>query len=63
MLIMVLAHARATGDGSLIDRYVRSTRLIHSRYIYMPEQYQLLKEWADYLANNTMPLDATQCVH
>ncbi|GJE95240.1 DUF5127 and DUF1793 domain-containing protein [Phanerochaete sordida] len=39
MLIMVLAHARASGDGSLISQY-----------------YQLLKQWADYLVNNTSPL-------
>ncbi|KAJ3538099.1 hypothetical protein NM688_g6567 [Phlebia brevispora] len=39
IIIMSLAHARATGDGSLISRF-----------------YPLLKTWADFLANNSLPL-------
>ncbi|KAJ3539023.1 hypothetical protein NM688_g6428 [Phlebia brevispora] len=38
MLVMSLAHARATGDGSLINGY-----------------YPLLKLWATYLVNNSLP--------
>ncbi|KAF9007842.1 hypothetical protein BDQ17DRAFT_1350037 [Cyathus striatus] len=37
MLIMVLAHAMKSGDGSLLSRY-----------------YGLLKQWADYLEQNTL---------
>ncbi|KAJ7915217.1 hypothetical protein B0H13DRAFT_2658900 [Mycena leptocephala] len=37
MLILVLAHARSSGDGSLIGKY-----------------YNLLKQWADYLATNAL---------
>ncbi|KAJ7779914.1 hypothetical protein B0H16DRAFT_1359620 [Mycena metata] len=37
MLILALAHARSSGDGSLIGRY-----------------YPLLKQWADYLSNNSL---------
>ncbi|KAJ3555355.1 hypothetical protein NM688_g2626 [Phlebia brevispora] len=43
MLIMSLAHARATGDGSLINGY-----------------YPLLKLWATYLVNNSLPLTSDQ---
>ncbi|KAF8993231.1 hypothetical protein BDQ17DRAFT_1331822 [Cyathus striatus] len=37
MLIMVLAHAMKSGDGSLLSRY-----------------YDLLKQWANYLEQNTL---------
>ncbi|KAJ3539402.1 hypothetical protein NM688_g6366 [Phlebia brevispora] len=43
MLIMSLAHARATGDGNLINGY-----------------YPLLKLWATYLVNNSLPLTSGQ---
>ncbi|GJE94471.1 hypothetical protein PsYK624_106410 [Phanerochaete sordida] len=43
MLIMTVAHARATGDGSLIGAY-----------------YPVLKQWADYLVNNTSPMPSNQ---
>ncbi|GJE94479.1 hypothetical protein PsYK624_106490 [Phanerochaete sordida] len=44
MLIMTIAHARATGDGSLIRAY----------------DYTLLKQWADYLVNNTSSMPPNQ---
>ncbi|PSS38026.1 hypothetical protein PHLCEN_2v111 [Hermanssonia centrifuga] len=43
MLIMALAHAKASGDGSLLSRY-----------------YGLLKNWADYLVDNSSPLPEGQ---
>jgi hypothetical protein len=59
---MTYAHARASGDGSLISRYVR-TRLV----FVLPRtnnigQYSLLTSWADYLSNSTL-LIHNQCVH
>ncbi|KAF9007841.1 hypothetical protein BDQ17DRAFT_1323784 [Cyathus striatus] len=47
MLIMTLAHAMKSGDGSLILRY-GATDLV--QYL----QYDLLKGWADYLDKNTL---------
>ncbi len=61
MLIMTYAHARATGDGGLISRYVR-TKLISSNCENQPTgQYSLLTSWADYLSNSTL-FNQNQCV-
>ncbi len=53
MLIMTYAHARASGDGSLITRYVR-TELLFAPVNNNTGQYSLLSSWADYLSNSTL---------
>ncbi len=54
MLIMTYAYARASGDGSLISRYVCQA----SNFPLMgPDelgQYKLLTSWADYLIASTL---------
>jgi hypothetical protein len=54
MLIMTYAYARASGDGSLISRYVRQD----STFCLMrPDelgQYTLLTSWSDYLSASTL---------
>ncbi len=55
MLIMTYAHARASGDVSLITRYVRIQLLLgccksHNK----AGQYPLLASWADYLSGSTL---------
>ena len=63
MLIMTYAHARASGDDSLITKYVR-TKLVLSIFgeLTKPEQYSLLTSWAEYLSNATLSINE-QCVH
>ena len=57
MLIMELAHARISGNGTLLSRYVRRGQrdrrlcvLTDSRI----SQYNTTKRWADYLVSNTL---------
>ena len=57
ILIMTYAHARASGDGSLISRYVRTKLLLG--YLWRTNktgQYSLpvLTSWADYLSDYTL---------
>ena len=54
MLIMTYAYARASGDGSLISRYVRMKLLSGTSGANKTGQYSLLKSWADYLSNYTL---------
>ena len=61
MLIMTYAHARASGDGSLISRYVRRGLLSGIHETNKTRQYSLLTSWANYLHNSTL-LIHDQCV-
>lgn len=61
MLIMTYAHARASGDGSLISRYVRTNSSLHPSRANSTVQYSLLTSWADYLSNSTLFIH-DQCV-
>ena len=61
MLIMTYAHARTSGDGSLISRYVRTKLLSGICETNNTGQYSLLTSWADYLSNSTL-LIHNQCV-
>ena len=58
---MTYAHARASGDGSLISRYVRMKLLTGICKTNKTGQYSLLTSWADYLSNSTL-LIRDQCV-
>ena len=57
MIIMAFAHARISGDASVLERHVRAVRRVH---ILSTEptltQYTLLRKWTDYLVNNTLEL-------
>ncbi len=55
MLIMTLAHAQATGDGSIISQHVCGTYL-NSDLVVTNNivQYDLLKDWTEYLVNNSL---------
>ena len=53
MLIMSLAHARASGDGRLISIRVRNDVFL-CRADIDTFQYNLLKGWGNYLVNNTL---------
>lgn len=57
MLIMELAHARISGNGTLLSQYVRRRQrdrrlcvLTDSRIL----QYNTTKRWADYLVRNAL---------
>ena len=54
MLIMTYAYARASGDGSLINRHVRTKLLSGTFGTNKTGQYSLLTSWADYLSNYTL---------
>lgn len=57
MIILALAHARSSGDGSIIHRYVRSfwvPRISNVTTDTLCVQYNLFKKWADYLTTNTL---------
>ena len=60
MLIMTYAYARASGDGSLISRYVRQESIF--RLIGSDElgQYNFLTSWADFLINTSLLLNQIQ---
>ena len=62
MLIMTYAHARASGDGSLISKYVRTRLVPVLLKTNNIGQYSLLTSWADYLTNSTL-LIHDQWVH
>ena len=54
MLIMTYAYARASGDGSLISKYVRQDSTF---CLIGPDelgQYNLLASWADYLNTSAL---------
>ncbi|KAF8874080.1 hypothetical protein BD779DRAFT_1678882 [Infundibulicybe gibba] len=53
MIIMALAHAKISGDGSLISRYVSYAR-VNTMDIQPCFQVTLLKSWANYLAANAL---------
>ena len=59
MLIMALAHARATGNGTLLSEYVRDLAH-HSLPRLKSAQYPLLHSWAEYLVENSVPLHVTE---
>ena len=61
MLIMTYAYARATGDGSLISRYVRTKPIGYYWRTNKTEQYSLLTSWANYLSDSTL-LNHDECV-
>ena len=58
MLIMELAHARISGDGTLLSQYVSyvEARAVGSvgaqRWFFL--QYNTTKRWADYLVSNAL---------
>jgi hypothetical protein len=54
MLIMTYAHARATGDGSLISRYVSLSCSSSRLRVNQLGQYPLLTTWANYLINTLL---------
>jgi len=54
MLIMTYAHARASGDGSLISRYVSWCPWLNPYEANRLGQYRVLTSWADYLANTLL---------
>ena len=56
---MALAHAQASKDVTLLEKYV-GRFLMMSGNALTSSQYSLMKQWAEYLVNNTMPLDGTQ---
>ena len=59
MIIMALAHARASGDGSLIGDYVRllsSILRVLARHIV---QYGLFQKWTEYLLDDHNALTPT----
>ena len=51
---MTYAHARASGDGSLISKYVRTRLVLVLLRTNNIGQYSLLTSWADYLTNSTL---------
>ena len=53
MLIMAYAHAQRTGDTSLISQHVSSPPSYH-RSFYKSVQYNLLKNWTEYLVENSL---------
>ena len=61
MIIMLYAHARTSGDGTLLAQYVcRVARsLIDGAETRL--QYNLTKRWADYLVDNALA-PGSQCV-
>jgi hypothetical protein len=58
---MTYAHARASGDGSLISRYVRTRPVFILPRANNIGQYSLLTSWADYLSDSTLLIHG-QCV-
>ena len=54
MLIMTYAYARATGDGSLISRYVRQDSTFCLIGFDELGQYDLLTSWTDFLITTTL---------
>ena len=54
MLIMTYAYARASGDGSLISRYVRRNSAFRLMGTDELGQYNLLTSWGDYLIASTL---------
>jgi len=54
MLIMTYAHARASGDGSLISKYVCRGYWPFLRELTEAWQYSVLTSWADYLINTSL---------
>ena len=54
LLIMAFAHARISGDGTLISRHVRSASNNSEHNSPWDFQYSLLHKWAEYLVNATM---------
>jgi Domain of unknown function (DUF4965) len=64
MLIMTYAHARATGDGSLISRYVSRCPWSSPYKADRLGQYRVLTSWADYLVNTLLFIhDQYVCLH
>ena len=61
MIIMLYAHARTSGDGTLLAQYVRcvTRSLIDGADTRL--QYNLTKRWADYLVDNALA-PGSQCV-
>ena len=54
-LIMMYAHARVSGDGTLLSRHVRAHRgTVGCSAILTFMQYDTAKRWADHLVNNTL---------
>ena len=51
---MTYAHARATGDGSLISRYVSLSCSSSRLRVNQLGQYPLLTTWANYLINTLL---------
>lgn len=51
---MALAHARYTGDGSLVNEHVRGTTVALGHMLMYLVQYNLLKNWTDYLVSNAL---------
>jgi len=55
MLILTYAAALASGDGSLISRYVcQSLFVFTASELNQPCQYSILTSWADYLSNMSL---------
>ncbi|KAF9259185.1 hypothetical protein L218DRAFT_1004159 [Marasmius fiardii PR-910] len=54
MLIMALAHAQASGDGTLVARYVSKLQWSDSSALPTYLQYDLLKSWANYLSSSSL---------
>ena len=54
MLIMTYANARASGDGSLISRYVSRGPCSSPCKVNRIGQYGVLTSWADYLVNTLL---------
>ena len=60
MLIMVLAQAQATGNGTLINSYVSEPQSLHVCSVDLHDtclmQYNLLKGWGNYLVTDQLAL-------
>lgn len=55
MLIMALAHAQASGDGSLISQHVKHFFLENNRHLLINHfQLNLLQTWAEFLVNEAL---------
>ncbi len=61
MLIMMYAHARFSGDGTLLMKHVCASPFAGQMSLSISLQYDTAKRWADYLVANTLT-PSNQCV-
>lgn len=54
MIIIALAHAQASGDGSLLNQYVCTTNMTIFPNNLQLRKYNQFSLWAGFLINNTL---------